>query len=446
MNVLGQLRAGQLAGSQRLDLSCGLTEFPREIFELADTLEVLNLSGNALSALPDDLHRLHRLRVLFCSDNQFTELPEVVGQCRQLDMVGFKANRIRNVPAASLPPSLRWLILTDNRIESLPSTLGHCRRLQKLMLAGNRLRALPETLADCRALELLRISANELEALPAWLLSLPRLAWLAFAGNPFDASPEEVALSRPAAVIDWQRLSLKQKLGEGASGFIHQADWQLDDGGVKPVAVKLFKGAVTSDGWPHSEMAACIAAGAHPGLIAVLGRVANHPEGTPGLVLELVDASFRNLAGPPSLQSCTRDVYGADAHWSIDTAWRMACGIASATAQLHGRGILHGDVYGHNILWNGRGDCLLGDFGAASFLPTDDEARSQALQRIEVRAFGCLLEELLAQCDPIDDTDEATRALMARLQQDCINPDVSSRPAFAEIASLLSAAAVPAGR
>ncbi|MDM0077964.1 leucine-rich repeat-containing protein kinase family protein [Variovorax sp. J2P1-59] len=439
MTVLSQLRAGQLAGSQRLDLSCGLTEFPREIFDLADTLEVLNLSGNALSALPDDLHRLHRLRVLFCSDNQFTELPEVVGQCRQLDMVGFKANRIRSVPAESLPPALRWLILTDNLVEALPSTIGQCARMQKLMLAGNRLRALPEEMAACRALELLRVSANEFDALPDWLLSLPRLAWLAFAGNPFDETPEQAALAaQPAAAIDWSGLSLKHKLGEGASGVIHHADWQQADGTIRPVAVKLFKGAVTSDGWPHSEMAACIAAGPHPNLIAVLGRVKNHPEDTPGLVLELVDASFRNLAGPPSLQSCTRDVYGPEALGSLETVSRMAHGIASATAQLHARGVLHGDLYAHNILWNGQGDCLLGDFGAASFLPTD-AATSQALQRVEARAFGCLLEELLAHCHPVVEADEAKRKLLATLQLRCTDPDTSARPAFAEIASLLVA-------
>ena len=72
MHTLAQLRAGELSGITRLDLAEGLTEFPREIFDLADSLEVLNLSGNALSALPEDLHRLTRLRVLFCSDNRFT--------------------------------------------------------------------------------------------------------------------------------------------------------------------------------------------------------------------------------------------------------------------------------------------------------------------------------------------------------------------------------------
>ena len=48
MNTLDELRSGKLAGAKRLDLQCGLTELPSEIFDLADSLEVLNLTGNAL--------------------------------------------------------------------------------------------------------------------------------------------------------------------------------------------------------------------------------------------------------------------------------------------------------------------------------------------------------------------------------------------------------------
>ena len=40
MHTLAQLRAGKLAGLQRLDLAAGLTEFPPEIFRLADSLEI----------------------------------------------------------------------------------------------------------------------------------------------------------------------------------------------------------------------------------------------------------------------------------------------------------------------------------------------------------------------------------------------------------------------
>ena len=219
MHTLAQLKTGQLAGITRLDLSCGLTEFPREIFELADSLEILNLSGNALSSLPDDLHRLPHLRVLFCSDNLFTELPVCLGQCAKLSMIGFKANQISHVPAAALPPQLRWLILTDNRISQLPDELGQRPLLQKLMLAGNHLAHLPESLAQCTNLELIRIASNRLTHLPAWLLALPSLTWLAYAGNPVEMA-EEVAPDDTTPNIPWSELEMAEVLGEGASAVI----------------------------------------------------------------------------------------------------------------------------------------------------------------------------------------------------------------------------------
>ena len=436
MHTLNQLRAGQLHGFKRLDLAAGLTEFPREIFTLADTLEVLNLTGNALSALPDDLGRLHKLEVLFCSDNQFTEVPVVLGQCPRLSMVGFKANQIRTLPGAALPPQLRWLILTDNQLEALPAEIGNCPQLQKLMLAGNHLTELPETLANCTNLELLRIAANQLTELPAWLLTMPRLAWLAYAGNPFGARAETAALARhPIQAIDWAELRIEQQLGEGASGVIYRA--RRAHATPPEVAVKVFKGAVTSDGLPHSEMAACISAGPHPHLIAVQGKISQHPAGAEGLVLELIDPAFGNLAGPPSLATCTRDVYAASTSFRLETALRIAQGIASAATHLHAQGILHGDLYAHNILNTPAGEALLGDFGAACFFTPEDVEPATALQQLEVRAFGCLLEELLTRCPEFEEAPTAGAALQ-ELQRHCVQPQVAARPLFAEIARLLA--------
>ena len=430
--MLARLRSGALAGTQRLDLrDAGLTEFPTEIYALADTLEVLDLSRNALDSLPDDLPRLHRLRVVFCSDNRFTELPAVLGRCPQLEMVGFKANRIHTVPAEALPPRLRWLILTDNAVEALPAALGQRPRLQKLMLAGNRLSALPDTMATgSPALELLRIAANRFTALPDWLSALPRLAWLAHGGNPLTAAQEARALDGHALPeIDWSRLDTGAVLGEGASGVIQQAALLQADGTRQSVAVKLFKGAMTSDGSPLSEMSAGIAAGTHRGLIGAMGRVVDHPEGAQGLVMPLIDPAFRVLAGPPSLDSCTRDVYAPDACFTPEAALSLAAGIASAAAHLHAQGLMHGDLYAHNILHDGAGGALLGDFGAASFHPP---SMGQAFERIEVRAFGCLLEELLARCD---NADPALDALQAR----CVQPAVALRPGFAEVSAQIDA-------
>lgn len=438
MHTLAQLRAGQLAGIQRLQLSCGLTEFPPEIFDLADTLEILDLSDNALSTLPDDLPRLTRLRVIFCSANRFTVLPAVLGACPGLTMVGFKSNQIREVPAASLPPQLRWLILTDNQVEELPAAIGACTQLQKLMLAGNRLRALPPQLAACTRLELLRIAANRLEELPDWLLGMPRLSWLAYAGNPFSAPDEQAAdAATSIAGIAWERLQIGQKLGEGASGVIHQAALRQAEGeraiGDKDVAVKLFKGAVTSDGLPRCEMTAFVNSGDHPNLIPVLGEVLGHPDGVHGCVMPLIDPGFGNLAGPPSLESCTRDTYPVGKRFSVEELFGIAGGIVSAARHLHQRGIMHGDLYGHNILHCGRGRSLLGDFGAAS-LYAPDGPHTAALQSLEVRAFGLLLEELMERCElPV-----ATQAALAALQAQCVLADVGARPSLAEAERLIN--------
>lgn len=435
MHTLAQLRAGELSGITRLDLSCGLTEFPAEIFDLADTLEILNLSGNALSRLPDDLHRLKRLRVLFCSDNQFTELPACLGQCAALTMIGFKANAIVDVPAAALPPLLRWLILTDNHIETLPDALGERPHLQKLMLAGNRLQALPAALSGCHRLELIRIAANRLTELPQWLLTLPSLTWLAYAGNPLETEADASALDA-TPLIDWSALRLEQQLGEGASGVISRALWQRDDGAAQPVAVKLYKGEMTSDGSPLHEMNACITAGLHPNLIRVEGHISAHPDDQQGLVMQLIDPSYRNLASLPSLASCSRDVYAEDCRFSADVALRIAQGVASAAEHLHRQGITHGDLYGHNILLNEHGDCLLGDFGAASFHATTDTLETRALQRLEVRAFGVLLGELLARID--SGLSDERRGVLEDLERRCCQADVLARPGFSDIIEVLA--------
>ena len=404
LSTLADLRAGRLAGATHVDLRhCELDEFPRELFALADTLTMLDLSGNRLRALPDDLPRLHALRTLFCFSNRFETLPASLGACPALDLVGFKANAIAHVPAEALSPRLRWLILSDNRVEAMPETLGACRGLRKLALAGNRLTALPASIGGCESLELIRLSANRFasieDALPAGLLALPRLTWLAYAGNPFNVDQEARALAAtPIAHIAWDELQLGELLGEGASGHIHSARWRPVQGGDRAVAVKLFKGAVTSDGLPGSEMAACIAADVHAHVIGVEGRIAGHPHGAQGLVMGLIPPRYRSLAGPPSLASCTRDVYAPELRFTGARARAIARGTRDALAHLHAQGLMHGDFYAHNILVDDDAHALLGDFGAASFLPEDDAARAEALKRVDRRALGVLIEELAQRC------------------------------------------------
>ncbi|MDQ6960923.1 MAG: leucine-rich repeat-containing protein kinase family protein [Mariprofundaceae bacterium] len=427
MVTLEKLKSGQWAGAKHIKMACGLTEFPRELFDLEVSLEVLDLSGNQLSCLPDDFSRFKNLRILFLSDNCFESMPVELAECPELSMVGFKANRISHIPEGAFPRHIRWLILTDNAITQLPSSMGEHTQLQKLMLAGNQLTALPQQMINCKNLELLRISANQFEAFPAWLFTLPKLAWLAFAGNPCTASDD---CAHTLAEIHWDELNVGRVIGEGASGMISMAHWQ----GNFDVALKAFKGEVTSDGFPSDEMAASIAVGQHDNLVEVIGQLKGHPEQKNGLLLALISDDYQNLAGPPCLDSCTRDSYSAETSFTLMNILNISDAIASAAVHLHQAGITHGDLYGHNILINDAAHCLLGDFGAATFYHGMGAELSHAIERVEVRAFACLLEELLERVEDAD--DQAYAEIMAKLwslQQASSDSITQNRPNFSAI-------------
>lgn len=431
MQTLEQLRNGELKGATALKLCEGLTEFPVEIYELADTLEKLELSGNNLSALPADFSKLRKLRILFCSDNPFTRLPEVLGDCPLLDTVGFKSCLIEDVPTKAINPNLRWLILTNNRIKELPANLSMCTRIEKLALAGNQLTEIPD-LSNCKELGLLRISANRLANLPQWLLSMPKLSWLGYSGNPFCIHAEVPQLQ----AIAWDTLEVGAVLGQGASGIIYKGTMPYNDS-RKDVAIKVYKGAVTSDGLPEDEMNASILAGEHDGLVKNIGQLTGHPENMMGLVMELIPETYYNLGMPPSLQSCTRDVFAANMQLGAAQAANIATTVASAAAHLHSKGILNGDLYAHNTLTDDKGNALISDFGAAAFYDKNDVVTAKALERIEVRALGCMLDDLIPHITTSN--NDFVTTTFKQLRDACWQPDILSRPNFETLYNSLSA-------
>jgi hypothetical protein len=423
MQTLEQLQSGKLAGCTSIRLSCGLTEFPKELFDLADSLELLDLSGNQLSALPNDFGRFIKLKIAFFSDNLFTEYPEVLADCPLLEMVGFKANRIHYISEKAISKNIRWLILTNNKISQLPKSIGNCYRLQKVALAGNQLSELPDEMASCKNMELLRISANNIKVLPHWLMTLPKLSWLAYSDNPCSEAQQS---NQSLKEISWSDLELKEQLGEGASGIISKAIFKPQQ---KEVAVKVFKGEVTSDGLPLSEMNACALAGNHHSLVSLLGKIINHPQQKEGLVFELIPNTFRNLGKPPSFISCTRDVFDEGTQFTKKEIFNTLLNTASVLEQLHSKGIMHGDFYAHNLMIDSKANVLLGDFGAATLY---DLNSIDAIfhEQIDVRAFGCLIDDLLMHSNEIE---EKVIKHFSSLKELCFNEIVSERPTFKEI-------------
>lgn len=434
----------------RVQISNNLTEFPRDVFELADSLEILDLSNNQLTELPDDLDRLINMRILFLSNNLFTAIPEVLARCPKLEMISFKSNQLITVEENVLPIDTRWLVLTDNKITRLPHSMGQLHRLQKLALAGNCLTELPESMADCKNLELARLSANELTAMPDWLFQLPKLAWLAFSGNAFnrhtsaddsenEGKSEQYKSVVPKSVISvaLDDIELGELIGEGASGYIYKAQWKKQPDALLDsdldIAVKIFKGSVTSDGYPQDELDCCLAAGEDQNLIKVLAQLDQSDQDKKlGIVMELISVDFFNLGLPPSLKTCTRDTFKEETNINLEHIAKIISAITATVENLHANGVSHGDVYAHNTMINKHADVLLGDFGASTNLSSLPSSQRSAMAAIEVRALGCLLDDLLSleSTKAKNENDTEILSRLKSLADNCLQADLASRPSF----------------
>lgn len=443
MHTLAQLASGELKGIKRLTITEELTAFPEAIFTLADTLEVLDLSGNKLSKLPSNFSCLTKLKLLFLTGNEFEKVPAVIAACPQLEMISFKSNKLKTVTTGSLPVRTRWLILTDNQITSLPEDIGRLTELQKLALAGNKLSALPASMASCINLELARLSANEFSQFPDWLFQLPKLAWLAIAGNQLSADKNENSIneepSEPVQSVQLADIQLGQVIGQGASGVIYSAKWlnqpQSLKGTAVNIAVKLFKGEVTSDGYPSDELACCLQAGVQNNLIKVVAQI--NDAGKLGLVMELIPSYFANLGLPPSLDTCTRDTFVKGQELSLEQVLLVLMQMAAAMAHLHKNGVSHGDVYAHNTMINSQADMLFGDFGASSNLNQLPRLQQEAMESVEVRALGCLIEDLLDNRLTHHTEQFEIVASLRQLVGDCLQTCSAQRPSFSDSLSQL---------
>ena len=432
-----ELTAGTLSTSlTELSLKkAGLTTLPPQIGALA-ALRKLDVGFNALSTLPGEISNLASLRIFFALGNAFETIPTVMGALPSLYMISFKSNKLTHIPEEALAPSVEWLILTDNKLTALPKSIGKLAGLKKCMLSNNKLGSLPDQIVQCRQLELIRLADNNLAALPDGFLALPALAWLGLAGNPCCAGAGDGAAAAPTTKwVPLDELEVHEQLGAGGGGFVHRATWR-GGGETTEVALKIFRDAATvSDGDPAHEIDVGFAL-THANVIRVLGA---SPAPKLGLVLELLSLSeWKELGLPPNFDTCARDTYPPDAAFATDHALRTLRGVAAAAAHLHAHGLTHGDLYAHNVMARASdGEAKLGDFGAAYTYRGGafTGAHAAALERIEVRAFGCLVEEIAARLAPGAGGDLADA--LGSIARKCMAEDVAGRPGFDEVSNAL---------
>uniref|UniRef100_A0A3B4F5U1 Leucine-rich repeat protein SHOC-2 n=1 Tax=Pundamilia nyererei TaxID=303518 RepID=A0A3B4F5U1_9CICH len=167
-----------------------LENLPEDLGQLANLTELkVNLCHNQLSGLPDSLARLtskscRNVKLLDCSDNQLTEIPESLSEMLALEQLYLRHNKLRFLP--KLPaPALKELYVGNNQIEQLQTEQLSClTAISLLELRNNKIKIVPEEITLLSTLTRLDLTNNDITSLPASLSLLPNLNVLLLEGNP----------------------------------------------------------------------------------------------------------------------------------------------------------------------------------------------------------------------------------------------------------------------
>lgn len=160
-------------------------------------LEALDLRGNALTALPEELAQLTCLKSLDVGENQLTSLP-----FKALSQVSLRTlNAPKNSLEGTLIPSsvdrmehLQSLNIANNVVETFAANeMLALPNIQNLYLGVNRIKRLP-CVSSWQSLLILSAEDNSLAELPAGFVELKVLKSVDFTGNDFTRLDEKIGL------------------------------------------------------------------------------------------------------------------------------------------------------------------------------------------------------------------------------------------------------------
>ncbi|OWF34517.1 Protein lap1 [Mizuhopecten yessoensis] len=154
----------------------GLTTLPQDISYFT-RLEVLNVSHNSLNSLKN-------LRILKLGQNEFVSLPHDVGQLQNLTYLDLQRNRIWYLPFSMHGlRKLKFLNLADNKFEHLPIPICQVSSLKLLNLRGNSLKSLSPDFESLKNLRELNLSYNKFDTIPVIIYKIKELRFLNIAAN-----------------------------------------------------------------------------------------------------------------------------------------------------------------------------------------------------------------------------------------------------------------------
>jgi len=160
-----------------------LEKFPPDLVKVVDNLRNLDLSGNKIRALPENIGAFKMLKTLTMSKNHLEGIPRDLGKLVKLENLNFAFNLITSIPPTlQTLKNLKEIHLSHNKLTSFPSALLGLKHLNLVDLSANSITALPQGIDKLEATELI-LNQNQISSVHDDIAGCPRLRTLRLEEN-----------------------------------------------------------------------------------------------------------------------------------------------------------------------------------------------------------------------------------------------------------------------
>lgn len=198
-----KIRQAMTSRATELDLrDMKLTELPESIGQLKQ-LRKLDLGryyskneseNNQLTALPDSIGQLTQLTSLNLSGNQLTALPDSLGQLTQLTSLDLSSNQLTTLPdSLGQLTQLEVLQISDNTLTPFPISITYLKNLKGLYINGNKLTEIPSDFSRLESLTNLELGRNLFSSFPRSVQNCRNLTRLMLHNNSIKKIPDSIS-------------------------------------------------------------------------------------------------------------------------------------------------------------------------------------------------------------------------------------------------------------
>lgn len=205
-----------------------LTKFPTVLFRFKN-LQELDLSGNNIMILPDEIGNFEQLQVLNINSNRLQKIPISIKKLKKLTHLGIAYNKFKIYPdeineittlqtldisgnqLIDIPEqignlkSLNALYCSHNNLTELPKNIGHLTELKDLFTFNNQIKKIPNEIGNLKKLSRLMMYSNELTELPSILENIKTLTVISVSKNKLESIPNEFTKLPNLKVLNMRR-------------------------------------------------------------------------------------------------------------------------------------------------------------------------------------------------------------------------------------------------